>query len=145
MSDITDHVLHLQTSVVDARNGYEQALKDSAKNSLVGLFGDMLSLHARHADELGAELVSAGIKPDNDGSFMSTVHRRIMDFRSLFNGLDESVLPGLIDGETRLLSAYDDAIKAASVGTAVHTLLVNQRQSLHQQIASMQSKKDLAA
>jgi hypothetical protein len=39
--------------------------------------------------------------PDENGFFMSVVHKTIIDVRSLFNGLDDSVLPGLIDGEKR--------------------------------------------
>jgi uncharacterized protein (TIGR02284 family) len=145
MTETSDRISDLHTSVVDAKNGYEQALKDSTRESLVGLFEDMHQTHAAHADQLGAELIASGVKPDNDGSFMSTVHRRVMDFRSLFNGLDESVLPGLIDGEKRLLGSYDEAIKSSPVGTEVHTALVNQRQALHQKIESMQSRNDMAA
>ena len=44
---------------------------------------------------------------------MTVVHETIMDVRSMFNGLDESVLPGLIDGEKRNVSKYDDAILKA--------------------------------
>ncbi len=54
---------------------------------------------------------------------MSVVHKTIMDVRSLFNGLDESVLPGLIDGEKRNVAKYDDALKTAGTTANVASLL----------------------
>ena len=41
---------------------------------------------------------------------MTAVHKTIMDVRSMFDGLDESVLPGLIDGEKRNVAKYDAAL-----------------------------------
>lgn len=61
--------------------------------------------------------------PGDEGSFMTIVHKNIMDVRSLFNGLDESVLPGPIDGEKRNISKYDDALKAIEAPNDIASLL----------------------
>lgn len=63
------------------------------------LLRDMIALHDGNVDEPRRELAAAGEMPDDEGSFMAVVRATIMDMRSLFNGLYESVLPGLIDGE----------------------------------------------
>ncbi len=63
---------------------------------------------------------------------MSTVHETIMDVRALFSGLDESVLPGLIDGERRNVTKYDDAIK--------EPMPQHERAILEQQRANLQAK-----
>ncbi len=78
--------------------------------------------------------------PDEDGSFMSVIHRTIMNVRSLFNGLDGSVLPGLIDGEKRNVDKYDDALKTPGA-SAVAALLTAQRDKIQQKIAVMEAKK----
>ena len=112
-NDIVAHLKSLHTSAIDARNGYQEALKDADGKGITPLFRDMMALHERNAGELACELTSAHEIPDEKGSFMTVIHETIMDVRSMFNGLDESALPGLIDGEKRNVSKYDDALKAA--------------------------------
>jgi hypothetical protein len=82
------------------------------------------------------------IGPRGDkGSFMTLVHQTIMDVRSLFNGLDESVLPGLIDGEKRNASKYDDALQNTKTPADIAALLTAQRGKLVQKIAVMDTQK----
>jgi uncharacterized protein (TIGR02284 family) len=105
-----DQLKSLHTAAVDARKGYEEALEDSGKAGLTDLFRDMINLHDRHADDLAGRLIASGEVADENGSFMATVHRTIMAVRALFGGLDESVLPGLIDGEQRNADHYREAL-----------------------------------
>jgi len=139
INETLDRLKSLHTSAIDSRNGYQEALKDDAGGKMVSVFHDMMTLHDDNAAELAHELVKANELPDEDGSFMSVVHKTIMDVRSMFNGLDESVLPGLIDGEKRNVLKYDDALEAAGVPANVLTLLTQQRESLLQKINQMQS------
>lgn len=139
--ETVDHLKSLHTGAIDARNGYQEALEDSEGRGLSPLFADMIRLHQSHADELGRALSASGEQPDKSGSFMSLVHTTIMDIRSLFNGLDESVLPGLIDGEKRNVSAYDDALNKARPPAALASLLSEQRAALVAKIAEMESRK----
>jgi hypothetical protein len=69
---------------------------------------------------------------------MSTVHETIMDVRALFSGLDESVLPGLIDGERRNIAKYDDAINGGLPGPE-RVALEHQRAELQAKVAKMES------
>ena len=78
---------------------------------------------------------------DEKGSFMTVIHETIMDVRSMFNGLDESVLPGLIDGEKRNVSKYDDALKELGATPSVASLLSGQRRRIIEKIANMESQK----
>jgi uncharacterized protein (TIGR02284 family) len=139
--DTLDHLKTLHTSEIDARNGYEEALEDAEGKGMTALFRDMIALHDANADELGGALINAGETADDSGSFMSIVHRTIMNVRSLFNGLDGSVLPGLIDGEKRNVGKYDDALKSAAAPEAIRTLLTAQRSKIQQKIALMESQK----
>jgi uncharacterized protein (TIGR02284 family) len=138
--DQVDQLTSLHTAAIDARNGYQEALEDAEGRGLTPLFRDMIALHDRHASELGAALTAGGQKPDEGGSFMSTVHRTIMSVRSLFDGLDESVLPGLIDGEERNVSKYDDALKLG-FPSAPSGQLTQQRAELVEKIAAMKAWK----
>jgi uncharacterized protein (TIGR02284 family) len=139
-ADILDQLKSLHTSATYARNGYREALKDAEGKGMTPLFREMIGLHESNAAELARELTKANEIPDEDGSFMSVVHETIMDVRSLFNGLDEGVLPGLIDGEKRNLSKYDHALKVAGPAS-VASLLTAQRGKIAQKIALMETQK----
>jgi len=139
-NDILDHLKTLHTSAIDARNGYEEALEDAEGKGMTPLFRDMIALHDGNAEELGGALINAGETADQDGSFMSVIHRTIMNIRSLFNGLDGSVLPGLIDGEKRNVSKYDDALQVAASTPAIAGLLSAQRAKIIAKIAVMEQQ-----
>ena len=146
-----DHLKSLHTSAIDARNGYREALRDTEgkeaeskaieSKAMTALFRDMAALHDSHASELARELTRNNELADDGGSFMTTVHKTIMDVRSMFDGLDESVLPGLIDGEKRNVGKYDAALKAPELAANVSGLLARQRDSLQQKIGLMESER----
>ena len=138
--DQIGHLNSLLTAAIDARNGYQEALEDAEGRGLTPLFRDMIAVHDRHADELGAALIDAGEKRDDGGSLMSTVNRTILSVRSLFDGLDASVLPGLIDGEERNAARYDDALKLG-FASLQSGQLTKQRAELVEKIAAMKAWK----
>jgi uncharacterized protein (TIGR02284 family) len=136
MSRLIDTLASLHTSAIDARNGYQEAIKDAEGKGLTPLFSELLGLHEKHAAQLAQLLAERGQTPNKDGSFMSTVHETIMDVRSLFGGLDESVIPGLIDGEQRNVKKYDEVLKEPGE-TVVWDILGRQRSELAAAIDKM--------
>jgi uncharacterized protein (TIGR02284 family) len=138
-----DELKKLHTAAIDARNGYEEALEDAKGRGLTGLFREMIELHARNAVELEEALDEAGLDVAQHGSLLGVVHKTIMSVRSLFGGLDESVLPGLIDGEERNLKRYDDALAVAGDGGgSLRTLLVTQRDRIAAKVAAMKDERE---
>jgi uncharacterized protein (TIGR02284 family) len=140
-ADPIDQLKTLHTHAVDARNGYEEALHDAEGHGMTPLFRDMIVLHTTNADELSALLTRLGQQPDQNGSFMTIVHRTIMSVRSLFGGLDESVVPGLIDGEKRNVARYADALEARDMSAEVRPLLEKQRHRIESAIVAMEGVK----
>lgn len=141
-----DHLKALHTSAIDARNGYREALRDTEgketeSKAMTALFRDMIALHESHADELARELTRRNELADDEGSFMTMVHKTIMDVHSMFDGLDESVLPGLIDGEKRNVGKYDAALEAQEPVTNVASVLIRQRDSLARKIILMEMER----
>jgi uncharacterized protein (TIGR02284 family) len=141
-----DHLKSLHTSAIDARNGYQEALRDTEgketeSKAMTALFRDMIALHDSHAVELTRELTRRNELADDEGSFMTTVHKTIMDVRSMFDGLDESVLSGLIDGEKRNVRKYDAALEAPEALENVKGLLTRQRDSLGRKIGFMEMER----
>lgn len=144
MAEHIDNLKSLHTILIDSKHGYEEALSDAEGRGMTQLFRDMITLRIHDAGELATVLATLGEKPDDSGSFMTTVNRAIISIRSLFGGLDESILPGLIDGEKRIVGYYDSALETA--GSSVdREILTRQRQNLLKIIADMEAKNALAA
>lgn len=91
MSNFVDTLKSFHTALVDSCNGYEEALSDAEGKDLAPLFLKMIDLRNWHHAELDRYLRAEGEEPDEDGSFMSTVHRTVIKVRSLITGLDESL------------------------------------------------------
>ena len=72
---------------------------------------------------------------------MSVIHRTIINLRSLFNALDDSVVPGLIDGEKRNVEKYDKALSAGAFPGPIGQLLTGQRNRIQERIALMETEK----
>ena len=87
-NDILDHLKSLHTSAIDARNGYQEALKQADGKGLTALFREMMELHERNAAELARARAKDNEVADQGGSFMTVVHETIMDVRSMFGGLE---------------------------------------------------------
>jgi uncharacterized protein (TIGR02284 family) len=145
MSTFADHLKSLHTTVVDAKNGYEEALHDAEGRGLTPLFMEMIGLHHAHSKQLAARLVALGETPNDKGSFLSTIHRTVISIRSLFGELDERILPGLIDGEKRVVSYYDQALEDTKFEAEDAKLLNTQRDAVKRKIAEMSTLKLRAA
>ncbi|MBR2534489.1 MAG: DUF2383 domain-containing protein [Hyphomicrobium sp.] len=144
MSEHIDNLKNLHTILIDSKHGYEEALTDAEGRGMTQLFQEMITLRIKDAGEIATILTTIGEKADENGSFMTTINRAIISLRSLFGGLDESILPGLIDGEKRIVGYYDSALET-SASSVDREILTRQRQNLLKIIAEMEAKKALAA
>ena len=145
MTEHIESLKSLHTVLIDSRNGYQEALKDADGRGLTSLFSSMIALRTADAGALASELTDLGERVDDSGSFMSAVHRAIISIRSLFGGLDSSVLPGLIDGEERIVGFYEEAIAASPQGSTENAMLIQQRDTLRQKISEMKALQSVAA
>ncbi len=142
MTDHIDDLKSLHTILVDSKHGYEEALEDADGRGLTGMFSQMIALRTSHIAALRAHLPADEVS--DKGGIMTTVNKAIMSIRSLFGGLDESVLPGLIDGEKRIASYYDAALESGS-DDAEKQLLMEQRQKVMGMIGEMERQHAAAA
>ncbi len=138
---IADELKSLHTAAIDARHGYEEGLKDAGGKGMTPLFQEMIAVHTKNANALAGELQKAGEQADDNGSFMSTVQRTAMGVRSMFGGLDESVIPGLIDEEKRNVSHYDNVLEMADLPPSVRAVVVRNGDRLEDAIGKMQVLK----
>ncbi|CAN5684617.1 hypothetical protein BH11PSE3_BH11PSE3_17850 [soil metagenome] len=137
MSDFVDGLKSLHTALIDSREGYKEALADAEGKGLTPLFRAFIELRTQHHAELHGLLRDSGESPDDSGSFMSVVHRSVIKVRSVFTGLDENILPGLIDGEKRIVEHYQD-VELLAPAPAARAVLARQRAAVASKIVEME-------
>jgi uncharacterized protein (TIGR02284 family) len=133
-----DSLKKLHTTLIDAQKGYDEALADTKDASLIALFRDTITMRERHHAQIHRQLLQLNKKSDENGSFMASVHRAIISAEASLGGLENRSLSGFIDGESRILADYDDAIEAFEEENApLSQLLLHQRGELDAKIADM--------
>jgi uncharacterized protein (TIGR02284 family) len=145
MNDLIERLTALHTSLVDARSGYREGLKDAHGKGLSQLFTELIALHGDAADAVAAQLEAMDAPVDDDGSLMGTFDRAVMKVTSLFTALDDKIIPNLVDGEREVLRHYDQAIEASSPDRAEYPVLIAQHDSLQRKVAEMLARKAGAA
>lgn len=130
----------LHTTLVDSLHGYQEALTSADNATIKPLLRDMIAIRSEAVDEIGDVLTGLGEPASNEGSLLSTVHHAVISIRSLFSGVNESMLPGLIDGEQRIIGYYDEALAAAPVDGPERALLMHQRTALEAKVAELQAQ-----
>ena len=119
-----DVLSKLHVRLVDTLAGYDEMLK-SAEPEILPLLQRFKNLHRSHESELSDRLRAHGCVPDEEGSFFSTVQWAVIKTREMFDEIDEDVLDSVVSGEERILTLYDDTIKAAQ---GAHDLNLLKRQ-----------------
>lgn len=126
----------LHTALIDANEGYEKAIEKAEVPGVLSMFKEMHALHSRAHADLHRALSNAGEQPDDDGSFMSTVHRAAISVRSAVSGIDEDALPSFADGEDRIGEKYNEAIEDESDGS-IKAMLQSHRSAHQTAVARM--------
>ena len=144
MTTTLDNLKSLHTSIVDTLHGYEGALKQEPQSELAPVFRRMSALHLSASDELSKLLAGMGEPVDADGSFMSTVHRAVIDLRSMVTGLGHAVLPSFASGEERNLKAYETALETNADDSRLMSALEAQRERLQAAVAEIRRLESVA-
>jgi uncharacterized protein (TIGR02284 family) len=135
-----DALKALHTAILDASEGYREAIRDATDPATAVLFREMIALRQRHHLELHEALAAQGEQPDDSGSFMATIHRTVIGVRSAVVGLDDHSLPSFVSGEEMIIDQYDRAIEESIAKPSVTALLVRQQEELLGQIEVMKTR-----
>ena len=134
-----DSLKKLHTALVDSRNGYKQAVKDADTLAIKALFIEMVALKEKDHAELHAGLTNLGEKPDESGSFLSTVHKTVISVRSAVTGLGSNALGSFVMGEEQIVKECDEALKECASDPAITATLNRQKETLLGKISQMKS------
>jgi uncharacterized protein (TIGR02284 family) len=132
----------LHTTLIDDLKGYEDAIQDAEQPELKMVFRRLRLAHEKAHAELHHLLLARGMKPDERGSFMSTVHKTIISVRSAVVGLNEEALSAFADGEERIVEHYNSAIEDNRDDAPLVGLLEQQKEALQEEIRIMRATTD---
>lgn len=111
MADTAGTALHqVQTGIEDVLAGYD-TMMDRAEPEILPVILDLVSMHQRHASEVGTRLNGLGERSDDEGSMRGTVNQaavtvrdwcpvstRVPDLRSRWRGAAHEHLRRGIEG-----------------------------------------------
>ena len=136
----TDSLKSLHTTLIDAEKGYDTAIADAEASDMKATFGALRALHAKAHADVHAILLAKGERPDESGSFLSLVHKTVISVRSAVAGLDRSSLPSFVDGEERIVGAYDLALADVGASDPASETLRKDRDALVAAISEIRAK-----
>ena len=132
-----DKLKALHTALVDTRAAYELAAEKAESPAVVLVCKQMATLRQKDHAELHQALLAAGETPDENGSFMTTVHETVVSVRAAITGISEKTLPAFISGEEEITKLYDEAVEEAGPNNRTTDILVRQRANLMTKIQEM--------
>ena len=143
MTEDFSSLASLHTALVDACNGYQEAIARATATEVKVILQRVKALHDKAHAEIHEALLARGFRPDDAGSFMSTVHKAVISVRSAVTGLGDGSLSSFASGEERIVADYDKAIEGNPEDKALIAMLEGQRARLEAAIGEMRATADL--
>lgn len=131
--------LALKTAMDDATEGYAKML-EKAEPCFRPTVEELLAHHRATSLDLAAMLQDRGIAVDQDGSLMGAVHKTVVTVRSLFDDVDEDLIPGILDGEQRNLEKFDEALGENAADPVMRATVGKRRAELERLVQQLGSR-----
>src|ERR1700748_275674 len=131
-----DKLKALHTALVDTRAAYDLAAEKAESPAVSSVCKQMVTLRQADHAELHQALLAAGETPDENGSFMTTVHETAVSVRAAISG-SKKTLPAFISGEEEIVKLYDEAVEEAGPNSRTTDVLARQRANLMSKIQDM--------
>lgn len=131
----------LQARHADAANGYEKGL-EKADADIKPVLEKLKRLHEQASTETGEIVQAHGHEPKPDGSWLSIVHETMMTVRGIFDGIDDDIIPAIIDGEQRIADQIDTVLAQDQWSKSERQTIQDQRARIQAALASLREIAD---
>ena len=138
MTKETDGLSELYTTLIDSRDGYEQAAEIIDSPRLRTLFEDMHNRRAQQASDVRNFLAASEVDLDDDGTILAAAHRQFLGLKDMISSDDEEVVEEVIRGERKLMEAYDKAIVPMDANSPALSFANEQFENLKDRIAELE-------
>lgn len=123
-----DLIADVHISVLDSISGFDK-LVEKSEPDFKATAQAFLTMHSRHETTLAAYLTQSGRSPDENGSFLGTLNRAVIEARSWFQDVDSDVMKRVAEGEEQVLETYQKARDAGQTVEA-NAMLTQQMEEI---------------
>lgn len=145
MKSENEALADLYTTLIDSREGYEEAAEAVDSADLQALFSDLSARRAEDARQVRAFMKTADVDLDDDGSILGNAHREFLELKESLTGDDASVIAEVIREEQHLLDAYDKAIEPMTADSDAYRFAKAHYTSLAERLDELKGEKQKAA
>ncbi|SDX45863.1 PA2169 family four-helix-bundle protein [Hymenobacter psychrophilus] len=129
----------------DGQKGYAEAMTDVEGADLKDLFKKYAAQRAGYITELEDQMFKLDLKPDEESSITSAVHRAFINLKGLITGKDRhAILAECERGEDYAKAAYEKAIKMQDIPAALKTVIDKQAAGIKQAHDEIRNLRDAA-
>ncbi|AWM32582.1 PA2169 family four-helix-bundle protein [Hymenobacter nivis] len=135
----------LVETLKDGQKGYADAMTDVEDSSLKDTFKHLAVQRAGYITEIEDQMFKLDLHPKTDegSSVTGTVHRAWINLKAALTSKDNhAVLTECERGEDYAKKAYETALKAQDLPSALKTVLEKQSQGIHEAYDKIKSLRD---
>ncbi|UOQ96124.1 PA2169 family four-helix-bundle protein [Hymenobacter sp. 5317J-9] len=133
----------LVETLKDGQKGYADAMTDVEDSSLKDTFKKYAAQRASYITEIEDQMFKLDLKPDESSSITGTVHRAWIDLKSALTSKDnKAVLNECERGEDYAVKAYQTALKAQDLPSALKSVIEKQYQGVQEAHNAIKALRD---
>ena len=133
----------LVETLKDGQNGYADAMTDVEDAKLKETFKKYAAQRSEYITEIEDQMFKMNLKPDESGSVAATVHRAWIDLKAAITSKDsKAVLNECERGEDYAVKAYQTALKAQDLPSAVKSVIEKQYQGVKEAHDTIKALRD---
>ncbi len=133
----------LVETLKDGQNGYADAMTDVEDAKLKETFKKYAAQRSEYITEIEDQMFKLNLKPDESGSVTATIHRAWIDLKAAITSKDNTaVLNECERGEDYAVKAYQTALKAQDLPSAVKSVIEKQYQGVQEAHDTIKALRD---
>ncbi|WP_035564388.1 PA2169 family four-helix-bundle protein [Hymenobacter sp. IS2118] len=133
----------LVETLKDGQNGYADAMTDVEDAKLKETFKKYAAQRSEYITEIEDQMFKLNLKPDESGSVTATIHRAWIDLKAAITSKDNTaVLNECERGEDYAVKAYQTALKAQDLPSAVKSVIEKQYQGVQEAHNTIKALRD---
>ncbi len=125
------------TRSYDALKGYQEAASNVSDTKLQKWLSDNANIRNKAINRLESEIKLLGGTPNDGSSFLGTLHRAWIDFKSSITEGDRVVLTECLRGEEYALEDYNRVLDEIPMAMSTTLMLKDQRQEIEESLKAL--------
>ena len=139
----------LTATLIDSVKGYENSAKDVEGEQFRELFRKRADERQQSVEQLRGEIRRLGGDPDDNGSFLGSLHQRFEDLKAAITGKDDKAIINEVErGEDYLKEKFETALKTDTLSSESRAVVDQAYQSVragHDQMSELKHSLEASA